>query len=185
MATQTKRIWQQQLINSSGIRRLKIVDTRTVQLIHSFNIKNKVTLVPKGDVTMYEFIFSSDLNCIATASLSKKESGSAFWVQNISFTLPHNQNEVIQWVVEHAQVQWLVISEDHHGIVRVFGGVPNGLDFSFAASSGANPKDNNPQSFTFSGESLQPYLNISSYEDSVLFSSESAYTYGFSLAFES
>lgn len=182
--TQTSQIWQPQQLNNSGIRRLKIVDSRSVTLLPVGVNTNKVSLLPTGAVELFEFIFPSDLSCVATTALLRKESGYPYWTQNVSFTLPHLQNEVLNWAGSNAEAQWLLIAEDYNEITRLMGGSRHGLDMSFQASTGAMPNAENPMAFTFTGEQLQPYQELPGYDDSMIFPVTPGFTYGFSLAFE-
>ncbi|WP_149242585.1 hypothetical protein [Dyadobacter sp. 32] len=182
--TQTSQIWQPQQLNLSGIRRLKLVDAESFLLRPLGHNTNKVALVQLTDVEFYEFIFPSDLSCVATTSLGKKESGYPYWVQNISFTLPHVQDDVIKWAAQKAEVRWLLITEAYNGSTRLLGGSPHGLDMTFQATTGSAPKEENPMAFGFTSEQLHPYLEVPGYDDAVLFPESAAFTYGFSLAFE-
>lgn len=178
---ETKQIWWPQQLNSSGIRRLKIIDSRSVKILPFLR---GASLFPIHDVVMYEFIFPSDLPCVASFTLSKKDTGATFWNQNITCTLPHIQDQILAWAYDNAQVQWLAIVESNNGSVRLMGGCPKGLDWNLQASTGGSPKDVNPQTLSFGGEQLLPYMEVAGYEDDMLFPTNSGYTYGFSLAFE-
>ncbi|WP_254562140.1 hypothetical protein [Dyadobacter diqingensis] len=183
--TQTIRLWQPQQLNNSGIRRLKLIDADTVKLLPVGIQTNQVSLLPQGDVVLYEFIFPSDLSCVANTALQKTNTGDYYWVQNLGFSLPHIQDEVLLWMQSNVFNKWLAITEAYNGSIRLFGGTPYGLDLSMQATTGATPKDSNPMSFSLSGEQLYPYHRIPGYEDESIFPTNAGFTHGFSLAFES
>jgi len=179
MATVTSsQPWEQKQLNQSGIRRLKIVDADMLLVLNNW-------LIPQNDFIFYEFIFPSDLSCIASFGRQLKESGSPFWNQNISYALPHVSDMLVMWAAENAYKLWIVIAEDYNGITRAFGGSCEGLKMSFQATTGNGPRDTNPMSFAFSAEQLAPYIILPDYEDNILFPNGAGFSYGFSTGFNS
>ncbi|WP_031527012.1 hypothetical protein [Dyadobacter crusticola] len=175
----TTQPWQPLPLNQSGIRRLKITSSNNLFVFPS------VGLVPQSSFKFYEFIFPSDLSCVASVQKQKAESGSIFWQVQISFSLPHFLDSITEWVVTNAQTQWILIAEDYNGTCRAFGGTPDGLDFAFQATTGSGPRDANPMVFTFSGNQLAPFFPLLAYEDSDIFPNDAAFSYGFSIGFNS
>ena len=170
--------WEPKQLNQSGIRRLKIVDADSLLIL-----KFSQELVPQNDFVLYEFIFPADLSCVATIQRQEKDTGSVFWTMNISFSLPHMNDQLVLWVADHSNTLWLAIAEDYNGDCRVFGGLHEGLKFAFQTTTGGAPKGTNPMAFAFSGEQLLPYLPLASYEDTALFPNDAAFSYGFSTGF--
>lgn len=170
--------WSQKIPNQSGIRRLKVVDANYILLLRS-------GLVPQLDFIFFEFIFPSDLSCVATTSRQVRESGSVHWNQSISFNLPHMSDEMVLWVADNPETLWIAIAEDYNGGARAFGGSYEGLKLGFQATTGAGPRDANPMGFTFSGEQLIPFKTLPAYDDHVLFPNGAGFSYGFSIGFNS
>ena len=139
-------------------------------------------LIPLGPITLYEFTFPSDLSCSASFQRQYADSGSGFWIQTISFFLPHLSNDLLEWAFEHRDTEWMIISEDYNGEVRASGGIPDGLRLDFQASTGAGPTAANPMQFAFSGRQLRPFTPIASYDDDILFPA-GEFDYGFDLDF--
>ena len=178
--------WQQRLLNQSGIRRLKIVDADlvTVLLGHYDGTLNAI-IVPQEDVTFYEFIFPSDLSCVAGFQRLETESGSVYYTQALSFNLPHISNEISTWSMNTGQTRWLAFTEDYNGECRVWGGAHQGLKLDFSATTGESPRGANPMSFSLSEQQLLPYISIGSYEDNIIFPNNAGFSYGFSTGFNS
>lgn len=177
----TTQPWEQKTLNQSGIRRLKFVNANAVAVLRFL----PYPIVPQQDFVFYEFVFPFDIPCLATTTRQIKETGSAFWVQQISFTLPHISDMLTEWAQENAQTLWLAIAEDYNGITRAFGGTLEGLRMSFQASTGSGPKDSNPMGFVLAADQLLPYVTLPSYEDEILFPNNAGFTYGFSIGFNS
>jgi hypothetical protein len=179
-AVTSSQLWQPKRLNQSGIRRLKIVDASALLVL-----KLRGELVPQRDFILYEFIFPADLSCSASIQRQVKDTGAVFWIQTITFNLPHIADAMVQWAADHAQTRWLAIAEDYNGFTNLYGGCPEGLLCAFQATTGSGPRDVNPMSFTFSAEQLLPYLPLATYNDDDLFPSEASFSYGFSTGFNS
>lgn len=179
--------WQQRLLNQSGIRRLKLVDADLMVALLAFPYDGTLNaiLVPEQNVTFYEFIFPSDLSCVASFQRQETESGSVFYSQSLAFNLPHLSNEMSTWSMITGQTRWLAFTEDYNGECRVWGGALDGLKLSFSATTGESPRSGNPMSFALSEQQLLPYISISSYEDNILFPNNAGFSYGFSTGFNS
>lgn len=165
-------------LNQSGIRRLKLLDADLVSLV-----AQNAELIPLADLVFYEFIFPKDLACIASFQRQTKDTGAAFWLASVSFSLPHINNQILQWVADNPRTEWLAIAEDYNGNVRALGGNPGGLVLSFEANTGARPGDTNPMAFILAAEQLTPFTPLASYENSDLFTSgEFDYSFDFSFS---
>lgn len=179
--------WQQRLLNQSGIRRLKFVNAELMLVAPAYPLSENLNtiLVPQENVEFYEFTFPSDLSCVASFQRQQKESGSAFWIQTLAFNLPHMSDGMLTWAAMNAQTRWILFAEDYNGHARVLGGMHEGLQMGFGATTGESPRGTNPMSFSLSGEQLLPYLTIPSYEDNILFPNNAGFSYGFSTGFNS
>ncbi|WP_342086090.1 hypothetical protein [Dyadobacter sp. OTU695] len=165
--------------NRSGIRRLKLVDSDAVS-ISSVNAE----LIPLEDLVFYEFIFPNQLACVASFQRQIKETGAAFWLTTVSFSLPHINNQILQWVAQNPNTEWLAIAEDYNGNVRALGGTPGGMLLSFDGNTGARPGDANPMNFALAAEQIQPFTALTAYENAELFTS-GEFDYSFDFSFTS
>lgn len=171
-------LWAPIELNQSGIRRLKFLDADLVSFL-----PHSTELIPLADLVFYEFIFPKDLACIASFQRQTKDTGAAFWLTRVSFSLPHINNQILQWVADNPRTEWLAIAEDYNGNVRALGGSPGGLVLTFDANTGARPGDTNPMAFALSAEQLTPFMPLTSYENSDLFTSgEFDYSFDFSFS---
>ncbi|WP_439555055.1 hypothetical protein [Dyadobacter sp.] len=176
---ETNQPWQLRPLNQSGIRRIKLVSADTLKFFPSAG------LVPQTSFVFYEFIFPSDLPCIATVQQQESPTGQIFFAQSISFSLPHFSDLLIQWIARERNTDWLVIAEDNNEITRLFGGVPDGLRLSLQGNTGAGRRDTNPISFSLTGQQLTPYTLLADYQDQILFPNNAGFSYGFSTGFNS
>lgn len=164
--------------NQSGIRRLKLVDADSVSFLSP-----NAELIPLEDLVFYEFIFPKQLACVASFQRQTKETGGAFWLTSVSFSLPHINNQILNWVADNPNTEWVAIAEDYNGNVRALGGRPGGLVFDFDGNTGARPGDANPMNFALAAEQLAPFTSLASYENADLFTSgEFDYSFDFSFS---
>jgi hypothetical protein len=186
----SQKIWQPQGQNQAGLRRLKLTDADNCQVL--------VPMVPAGTVavpvgyllpttellTWYEFVFPTDQACGLQVQKQNAASGDVFYTQTISFQLPQLAAAVTDWEYRHRHARWIALAEDWNGMVYILGHQERGLIRNFQAGTGNMPRDRNQHVFSFSSEQLVPYYGIASYEDAILFP-EAAFTYGFSLGYNS
>lgn len=173
----TSQPWQQQILNQSGIRRFKIADARSILVVNE-------GVVPVGNIDFYEFIFPSDMSCVANIQLQHSEGGTPYWKSSITCALPNLTDEMVMWIHEHSNVLWMMIAEDYNHRTRIFGSSAKGLSLGFQATTGVAPKDTNPMNIAFTADQLVPYKILPAYEDNVLFP-EGGFSYGFSTGFYS
>lgn len=173
--------WEQlpQVPNPGGIRRLKIANADALALIPGAG------LVPQRPFQMHEFIFPSGIPCTASMQKLASESGANFWNVQITYALPRMSDMLLTWAALEKDTQWIVITEGYNEIARAFGGSPEGLKMDAQAGTGGQVIDANTISFNFSGPQLIPYTLLPSYEDTILFPNNAAFTYGFSTGFNS
>ncbi|WP_353720303.1 hypothetical protein [Dyadobacter sp. 676] len=147
-------------------------------------LSSNAELIPLEDLVFYEFIFPKQLACVASFQRQTTGNGAAFWLTSVSFSLPHINNQILQWVADSPNTEWLAIAEDYNGNVRALGGAPGGLALSFDGNTGARPGDANPMNFALSAEQIQPYTALGAYENDELFTS-GEFDYSFDFSFTS
>jgi len=174
----TNAAWQLRPLNQSGIRRLKLAGAAALMLAPG-------QVIPQTSFVFYEFVFPSDLSCVASFTRKETERGSVFWTQTISFNLPHLADGLVAWIAQNKTTDWVAITEDYNGVCRAFGGQPDGLRLGFQATTGAGPRDANPMAFQLTGDQLEAYHLLPDYADDVLFAPGAGFSYGFSTGFNS
>jgi hypothetical protein len=184
MATaQSNQLWEQTPLNRAGLRRLKLIDAETVNVLAFLPLP----LVPRASpLVSYEFVFPDKISAGLSLQRQRTGSGTAFWKQSIKFSLPHFSDVVASWLDAHPDTRWIAIAEDNNLITRLLTGPGNrGLALALEGTTGTGQGDRNAMSFLLEGDSVAAARILPSYADDQLFPAGAGFSYGFSLGFHS
>lgn len=86
--------------------------------------------------------------------------GGDYWQVSIEGVIPKLRYEVSQLIEVLERGEWLVLSQDHNGVVHLSGSVEVPLSFACEKTTGDSYTSLNGSSFTFSGSQPAPSLII-------------------------
>lgn len=79
-----------------------------------------------------------------------------FWTPSVSGVIPKSSTDNAVLIEKLERGEWVVVTQDHNGAVRICGDLDTQLTFSTDAGSGATYIDRNQTAFTLTGKLGHP-----------------------------